>query len=443
MKKTLFLFMIVVFSLMFSAFAVNEIGGDVIEAVDIELDSSYASDEEIALFSTDAMTATEYLYNSIYNRNLTWDITSKGEVYRCIDLRGYDLDIDELHDILYQMIVRNPELMIYNNYVTFSLSGKPVALAPNYIIADQETSDIERDNMIRWVDAFIATLPENASVEEQLLELTRFVSANVEYCYSSDLLPSSRTKYTGYSAYKYKTVVCQGYTAIATLILRKLGIETGLVRSELIDHVWNYVVIDGKKYHLDLTWCDTDNERVVYYEDFLVSDATRDANIRSSYEVAEDAQLWVLFDDTTECSSQKYESGYIWNWYNVSNIKREDAGYTGTYACTVGGIGLETPRFFFGSIKLPNNKIYLSDITDNDILYLYGNSADDEKVSVYVATYDEDGRMLDFYRVLSNITVSPSAMKLYRISRPDAYEVRVFCVSGDAFSPFAKNSVMK
>ena len=48
--------------------------------------------------------------------------------------------------------------------------------------------------------------------------------------------------------------VCGGYTDLMELFLERMGIRSFKVSSDT--HIWNAVFIDGKWYHLDLTWDD-------------------------------------------------------------------------------------------------------------------------------------------------------------------------------------------
>ena len=71
--------------------------------------------------------------------------------------------------------------------------------------------------------------------------------------------------------------VCQGYTLAMTYILNRLGIECISCRCDEVNHVWNCVKIDGKWYHIDLTWNDgryvvgADSYDFIEYDNFVTS----------------------------------------------------------------------------------------------------------------------------------------------------------------------------
>lgn len=65
--------------------------------------------------------------------------------------------------------------------------------------------------------------------------------------------------------------VCSGYTDLMALFLNKLGVVNMKVATE--NHVWNLVYLDGKWYHLDLTWDDpvtNTGKDMLIYSYFLV-----------------------------------------------------------------------------------------------------------------------------------------------------------------------------
>lgn len=67
--------------------------------------------------------------------------------------------------------------------------------------------------------------------------------------------------------------LCGGYTDTMMLFLEKMGIESIKISTE--NHVWNYVNIDNKWLHLDLTWDDpisTDGKDVLDDTYFLIDD---------------------------------------------------------------------------------------------------------------------------------------------------------------------------
>lgn len=68
--------------------------------------------------------------------------------------------------------------------------------------------------------------------------------------------------FTAYGALVEGRAVCEGYSRAMQLLLREVGIDSTLVsgasKKTGVAHMWNIVTIDGRNYHLDATWDDTD-----------------------------------------------------------------------------------------------------------------------------------------------------------------------------------------
>ena len=62
--------------------------------------------------------------------------------------------------------------------------------------------------------------------------------------------------YTAYGALVEGLAVCQGYAEAYDYLLEKVGIDSILCSSDALKHAWNIVYIDGKPYHVDVTWDD-------------------------------------------------------------------------------------------------------------------------------------------------------------------------------------------
>lgn len=85
-----------------------------------------------------------------------------------------------------------------------------------------------------------------------------------------------------YGFFKNKKCICLGYTLTFQLLTRMVGIDCIVVHSYAYngeEHSWNMVNIDGKWYHVDVTWDDPipDNNSIMLDSYFCVSDATMTA----------------------------------------------------------------------------------------------------------------------------------------------------------------------
>lgn len=83
---------------------------------------------------------------------------------------------------------------------------------------------------------------------------------------------------TAYSALVRKKAVCEGYAMAYRYLLNAAGIVSDVAESDSIRHIWNYVLIHGKWYHVDVTWDDPiyiggpPPDNTISHKHFLMSD---------------------------------------------------------------------------------------------------------------------------------------------------------------------------
>lgn len=83
-------------------------------------------------------------------------------------------------------------------------------------------------------------------------------------------------RYTAYQALQDRRAVCQGYALLAYKMLNEAGIKNKIVEGTVAsgDHAWNLVLLDGKWYHLDVTWDDPvpNRDDLLSYNYYLKTD---------------------------------------------------------------------------------------------------------------------------------------------------------------------------
>ena len=130
--------------------------------------------------------------------------------------------------------------------------------------------------------AYAEALPNESGMTDlqKARALHDYLAQHVEY----DLTYS---KYTPYYALVEGTAVCEGYTLAYAALLHKAGIEFDYCENIVLDHIWNYVKIDGKWYHVDVTWDDPIADRAGYVSHlyFLTSDSKIADKVATSYQL--------------------------------------------------------------------------------------------------------------------------------------------------------------
>ena len=84
---------------------------------------------------------------------------------------------------------------------------------------------------------------------------------------------------TAYSVLVRHRAVCEGYAMAYRYLLNLAGIRSEEVLSDSMNHCWNYLCLNGKWYHVDVTWDDPvyhgrrPKDPAISHEYFLLSDA--------------------------------------------------------------------------------------------------------------------------------------------------------------------------
>ena len=137
------------------------------------------------------------------------------------------------------------------------------------------------------VDEIKASVPEGLEQDEIVLYLHDYLAYNTAY----DMINYKKNTlgpdvYSAYGPLVNGQAVCQGYSEAFRLLLNEYGIESKIVTSQYLNHAWNQVYLNGKWYHVDVTWDDptmSNNTMVTSTEDiygicqhknFLVDDET-------------------------------------------------------------------------------------------------------------------------------------------------------------------------
>ena len=155
-------------------------------------------------------------------------------------------------------------------------------------------------------DRMLAGIEDNSALsdEQKALLLHDRLCVHNEYPFYTDI---TDVEHTAYGALANGSSVCQGYAMAYMYLLNRVGIKNYYVSSGNLNHAWNIVYIDGKPYHVDVTFDDSNWEKedlrnvsgAVYHDNFLVSTDTLRSRNHNAYD----------FDSTPV--DTKYEN-YFW-----------------------------------------------------------------------------------------------------------------------------------
>lgn len=118
---------------------------------------------------------------------------------------------------------------------------------------------INRDKILyeaRVAEALSYVKPDMAAIEKALA-LHDFIVRECDYDYENYL--SNTIPWESYSAYGVFVkglAVCNGYALAYQDLLKRVGIPSNFVSSNVMNHAWNMLYLDGHWYHVDSTWND-------------------------------------------------------------------------------------------------------------------------------------------------------------------------------------------
>ena len=118
----------------------------------------------------------------------------------------------------------------------------------------------------------------------------------------------SLQKHLPYHLLTENTAVCSGYALAYQHLLLKAGIDCLYVVSDAMDHGWNLVKIDGKWYHVDVTWDDPspNTPGLVDHSYFLLTDDQIKRGEKPHYD----------WDVQTPCTDTRFSDAF---WRNVNS----------------------------------------------------------------------------------------------------------------------------
>lgn len=161
----------------------------------------------------------------------------------------------------------------YNSYTTIRTSyneNGEVTIKVDKLYSDKDIMQIDKDIQLLMDN----NLNNNMDLREKIKKMHDVIIENTKY--DSVMADTNQSKYdsTRINGLLYDHyAICSAYTDTMAVILTKLGVKNFKIASD--DHVWNALYIDGKWYHLDLTWDDpitTSGRDVLTHKFFIIDD---------------------------------------------------------------------------------------------------------------------------------------------------------------------------
>ena len=232
----------------------------------------------------DYVQKTDSLYSTNIqdSKNIFYTFVDSGETeinFLCD--KKYEKCISDMHDMIYdddKKIINYIYHYIhpYNDYKTVSMVGNEKT-GMIHLKITREYTNAEIKEINEKVDELYDILVDpNDEVRNNIKRVHDYLIDNIDYIKEEedrDIQKNKKNKTydTAYGALLRGKAICGGYTDAMFLFLDKMGLVSMRLGSKT--HIWNVVKIDGKWYHLDVTWDDgkyTNGKHFTSYKYYLI-----------------------------------------------------------------------------------------------------------------------------------------------------------------------------
>ncbi len=181
-----------------------------------------------------------------------------------------------LDNIFAALSYDNPDMFFLGTNCTVYTEGNKTYFEPVYTVSyEAYTSQLSQAKAI--ADVIINGANQFTSVYEKELYVHDYL---IRHCVYADPQVSSNVN-NMYGCLVEGKASCEGYSRTFQYIMSALGIDNRLVTGEsaedginYVGHMWNYVVVEGEGYFVDLTWDDPKSESsMVHHTYFNVNTA--------------------------------------------------------------------------------------------------------------------------------------------------------------------------
>lgn len=308
-------------------------------------------------------------------------------------LELFSIDIDDLRETFYRLH-DSGKLPWYVQrsfaYSYYEDTGKITEFTPkimdpadcNHGLYEQKVAQILKETVMEGMSQWQIAL----SIHDYLIDNSQYDDAG--------------TYTDGYDLLVRGTAVCNGYAEAYMDLMNRAGVPTVMVISEEMNHSWNLVCIDGKWYHVDVTWDDpTPNmQGRVNHDYFLLTDeeikagddphynwktdiACTDTAMSNGFWRGINSRICYLDDDTSFFLREDDYTNYIYS------RNENDGSVTLLYTDEKFSINLGQGKYFYPhrGLSLWNGKLYFS---SSSVVYSMNTDGSDVKA---IFSYDTAG----------------------------------------------------
>lgn len=197
------------------------------------------------------------IYRKIYDCWVTGDSIAK------ITLPGSGFTLPsgmELHQLVTYIIDENPHLFhLETSQFNYSRFGPQVTIQADNVYSPDEYKRVY-EKLIARVDQIVERAKYYHTDYERMLYLHDYLAENITYDMGAPDPRSQREIHTIVGSLLNSACVCDGYARAYRLLCDQLHLSciVAIGDSTAMDnagpHAWNFVKLNGKVYHVDVTW---------------------------------------------------------------------------------------------------------------------------------------------------------------------------------------------
>ncbi|MCM1132308.1 MAG: hypothetical protein NC340_02440 [Ruminococcus flavefaciens] len=169
-----------------------------------------------------------------------------------------EIDSDTVSRTIERIRQEHPEFFWINGYTLTTSAVKSeirINVTDNYSSAELESMYAE---LIECADRLVNQIPQGLDDYGKVVFVHDYIINNTTYDTAGAETDDKGLWCTAYGCLVQGSAICQGYAEAFQYIMNRLGIEGGICRGNSTQgrHAWNYVLLNGKYYWIDVTWDD-------------------------------------------------------------------------------------------------------------------------------------------------------------------------------------------
>ncbi len=419
-----------------------------------------AEDFGISFFNT--MPFDEYIAEAVFSYGkLPEKITG---------LSQYLISEQDFADKYFDALLTHPEIPVKTEYEILGVvPGTDIVeyVVPIYMVESIEEAEIARKQIEDGVKEYTSLAASYNTDLEKLIVIHDKMVADCAYDVRveskdpaiSNSVPNSIRHAIG--VFRDKKAVCQGYTQALYVIAKALGIEMDICYSEEKSHMWNYVKLDGKWYHMDMTNDDplledeagnifVREDTTAYHTYFMVSDGKLIPSIHGT-------DYRTFSGESYTCNDKAYEENHFFNMLIPFTAERAEDGYFHAYVnVSDEGEGIDTEVHFKSKTLYTGPVIPTYCLADRKYTQVTGSVATEKtEKALYIMAYPtkalENTMVISRYDNKNNISMLKgmpllkNELLISRVARgvPEGVSMSftAFVWDADTLVPYAEKTV--